>query len=403
VTHTRAIETADVIDDVVALRRRIHEQPELGLDLPLTQAAVLESLDDLGLTMTTGTTSSSIVADLDGSSEGATGGPTVLLRADMDALPLQEHSGEPFASRTAGHMHACGHDAHTAMLVGAARMLAARRDDLRGRVRFLFQPGEEGHAGARHAMADGALDGVDAAFALHVGPNLRSGRVAWRRGAILASADEFEVDVIGRGGHASSPHWAADPVPVACEIVLALQTMVTRTVDAFDPAVVGVSQVRAGTTHNVIPERASMLGTVRAVSEATRRSVLENITRVAEGVAAAHGCTAEVRRHEGYPVTVNNGRAAEFQADVARSVVGDRSVTELPSPLMGAEDFSYILEAVPGAMCFLGVCPPEIRNPLTAPSCHSDRMRLDEDALGVGVALHVATATAFLMRSGDLG
>ena len=387
----------DVVEDVVALRRRIHEHPELGLDLPRTQAAVLEALEGLGLTVTTGTTSSSVVADLDGGD-----GPTILLRADMDALPLEEHSGEPFSSREAGRMHACGHDAHTAMLVGAAHVLASRRASLGGRVRFLFQPGEEGHAGARHAIEDGALDGVDAAFALHVAPNLRSGWVAWRRGPVMASADEFEIDVLGRGGHASSPHWAADPVPVACEIVLALQTMVTRTVDAFDPAVVGVSRIRAGTTHNVIPELASMLGTVRTVSESTRRSVFEHLARVAEGVAAAHGCSAEVRRHDGYPVTVNDHRAALFQAEVARTVVGDRSVVELPNPVMGAEDFSYVLQVVPGAMAFLGVCPPEVRDPSTAPACHSDRMRLDEDALATGVALHVATAAGFLDRGGEL-
>lgn len=389
----------DVVDDVVALRRRIHEHPELGLDLPRTQEAVLESLEGLGLTVTTGSSCSSVVADLDGGD-----GPTVLLRADMDALPLEEHSGEPFSSREPGRMHACGHDAHTAMLVGAAQVLASRRGRLGGRVRFLFQPGEEGHAGATHAVADGVLDGVGAAFALHVGPNLASGWVAWRPGPILASSDEFEIDVLGRGGHASTPHWAVDPVPVACEVVLALQTMVTRTIPAFDPAVVGVSRIRAGTTHNVIPERASLLGTVRTVSESTRRTVFEQLSRVAEGVSAAHGCAAEVRRLDGgYPVTVNDHRAAAFQASVARSVVGERSVVELPSPLMGAEDFSYILQGVPGAMCFLGVCPPDLRDPSSAPACHSDRMRLDEGALAAGVALHVATATEYLARGGALG
>ena len=391
-------DVVEVLPGVVDLRRRIHRHPELGLDLPRTQAAVLDALDGLGLEIRTGDATTSVVADL-----VLGDGPTVLLRADMDALPLDEDTGLDFTSAEPGRMHACGHDAHTAMLVGAARVLAARRDGPLGTVRFMFQPGEEGWGGAEVVIAEGVLDGVDAAFALHVTPNLRSGGIAWRRGALLASSDEFTVDIVGRGGHASSPHWAVDPVPVACELVLALQSMVTRTVPAFDPAVVGLSRIRAGTTHNVIPERASLLGTVRAVSEQSRRHVLERIGQVADGVASAHGCSAEVGITEGYPVTVSDDRAVRFLVDVAREVVADTApVVELPAPTMGSEDFSYVLQRVPGAMAFLGACPPDVADPLGAPACHSNRMVLDEAAMATGVALHVELATGFLARGGVL-
>ena len=382
---------AGLLDDTVALRRRIHEHPELGLDLPRTQAAVLEELDGLGLEVRTGEALSSIVADLD-----AGDGPTVLLRGDMDALPMSEDTGLDFASTEPGRMHACGHDAHTAMLVGAARLLTSRRDALRGRVRFMFQPGEEGPGGAPHMISEGVLDGVDAAFALHVAPNAPSGIVVQRSGPVMASSDIFEIVVTGRGGHASTPHWAVDPVPVACEIVLALQSMVTRSVNVFDPTVVTVGRVRAGTTDNVIPESAELVGTVRAVSEATRHLVWERIATVADGIAAAHGCTATVRIDEGYPVTANDAGFTELAAGAARTVVGDARVVELPTPVMGAEDFSYVLQRVPGAMFFLGVCPPEHPDPLAAPACHSNRMVLHEDALAVGISVHAAVAAAAL-------
>jgi hippurate hydrolase len=382
---------AGLLDDTVALRRRIHEHPELGLDLPRTQAAVLEELDGLGLEVRTGEALSSIVADLD-----AGDGPTVLLRGDMDALPMSEDTGLDFASTEPGRMHACGHDAHTAMLVGAARLLTSRRDALRGRVRFMFQPGEEGPGGAPHMISEGVLDGVDAAFALHVAPNAPSGIVVQRSGPVMASSDIFEIVVTGRGGHASTPHWAVDPVPVACEIVLALQSMVTRSVNVFDPTVVTVGRVRAGTTDNVIPESAELVGTVRAVSEATRHLVWERIATVADGIAAAHGCTATVRIDEGYPVTANDAGFTELAAGAARTVVGGSRVIELPTPVMGAEDFSYVLQRVPGAMFFLGVCPPEHPDPLAAPACHSNRMVLHEDALAVGISVHAAVAAAAL-------
>ena len=386
---------ADLLPGVVDLRRQLHLHPELGLDLPRTQAAVVEQLEALGLSVRTGDRLSSVVADI----EGGRPGPTVLLRGDMDALPMPEDTGLEFASQVDGTMHACGHDAHTAMLVGAARLLVANKDQLPGRVRLMFQPGEENPGGAPLMIREGVLDGVDAAFALHVAPNLWSGMVAWKAGPVMASSDVLVLHVHGRGGHASTPHWAVDPVPVACETVLALQQMVTRTVDVFDPAVLTISQLDAGSTDNVIPESARLIGTLRAVSESTRHAVWERISQVADGIAAAHGCTATVEIVQGYPVTYNDAGFAAFASGVAAELLGDGKVVEMPAPVMGSEDFSYVLQQVPGAMLYLGVCPPEHENPFAAPACHSNRMVLHEDAMSTGVALHAAVATAYLERN----
>ncbi len=382
----------DQLPEVVALRRRIHREPELGLDLPLTQAAVLESLDGLGLEVSTGTGLSSVVADLD----TGRAGPTILLRGDMDALPMHEDTGVEFKSRHDDRMHSCGHDAHTAMLVGAARLLVDNRVDLCGRVRFMFQPGEEHDGGAALMVDEGVLDGVDAAFAIHVAPNLFPGLVASRPGPLLAAADEFDIRIIGKGGHASTPHWATDPIPVACEIVTALQTMITRAVDAFNPAVLTVAQISAGTTHNVIPETAQLSGTLRTVDESVRHVVWASIRRVAEGVASAHDCEVEVNVAEGYPVTSNNPGFVEFAQNAVEAAIGQGKFFQVPAPVMGAEDFSYVLNRIPGAMVFLGACPPENPDPFSAPSCHSNLMVLDEPSMAAGIAVHAAIAVAFL-------
>ncbi len=387
---------ADRLPDMVALRRRLHRRPEIGLDLPETQAVVLEALGGLDLAIRTGSGCSSIVADLDGDRPG----PTVLLRADMDALPMPEDTGLDHASEIPGAMHACGHDAHTAMLVAAAAHLCAERDRIAGRVRFMFQPGEEGYDGASVMIDEGVLDGVEAAFAIHITPNLPAGWVMTRPGPLMASADEFVITVRGRGGHASTPHFTADPVPVACEIVGALQAAVTRRVDAFAPAVVTVATIEAGTTTNVIPETATMAGTIRTVSESTRKAVVEDLRRVATGIAAAHGQVAEVTIEAGYPVTVNTPSMAELVMEVAPAVATGRRVLEAPSPTMGAEDWSRVLARVPGSMAFLGVCPPEIPDARQAPACHSNRMQLHEEAMSVGAALHVAMAHALLEGRG---
>ncbi len=378
----------------IRMRRQLHENPELGLVLPKTQRAVLDALGDLDVEIATGGATSAVVATL----RGARPGPTILLRADMDALPMTEETGLPFASQHEGRMHACGHDAHVAMLAGAARLLARRRDTFAGTVKLLFQPGEEGHGGARVLIGEGLLDAeprVDAAFAIHVDSSLPRGRVATRPGPILAAADLISIDVTGRGGHASMPHLAADPIPVACEIVMALQSFVTRRIDAFDPVVITITRIQAGSAGNVIPPTASLLGTIRSVSEQAREMAGEGVRRVAEGVAAAHGLEAKVHVVPGYPVTVNHDAFAAFARGVATEVVGSDAIVDMRAPIMGAEDFSYVLQRVPGAMVFLGVRPPE------GPSepLHSSRMRIDEEAMATGIALHAAVALRWLAQN----
>jgi amidohydrolase len=391
----------DLLDEAISLRRRLHEWPELGNDLPVTREHVLTSLEGLPLDITTHESTSGIVALLEGSRPG----PTIILRGDMDALPMPEDTGLDFASRVDGCMHACGHDTHTAMLAGAAHLLSERRDDLAGRVLFMFQPGEEGHHGARFMLDEGLLDvpkladgsssAVDAAFALHITSAIPTGWVSTRGGAIMASADTMIIKVIGKGGHASEPHRALDPIPVACEIVQALQLMITRSIDVFDPSVVTVGRITAGTTDNVIPETAEIEGTIRAVSEHTRAKVHDGIRRVADGIAAAHGCGCEVIIDIGYPVTTNDDRFAQFAAGMARDVVGANHVVELPHPVMGAEDFSYLLQNVPGAMMFLGGTPLD-RNPQTAAPNHSNRVYFDEAAMTSGISLYATAALQHL-------
>jgi amidohydrolase len=394
-------EARDLQTDVVALRRELHRHPECGNELPHTREAVLEALDGLPLDVTLHETTSGVAALLTGDRPG----PTVLLRGDMDALPLQEDTGLDFTSAADGRMHACGHDTHTAMLAGAARLLASRRDDIAGRVLFMFQPGEEGHHGARYMLDEGLLDlpplrdgspsPVTGAFALHITSALPTGWVSTRGGAVMASADQFVIRLTGKGGHASEPYRTVDPIPVACEIVTALQAMVTRRVDVFDPTVVTVGRIVAGTTNNIIPETAEIEGTIRAVSERTRATVHDGIRRVAEGVAAAHATDVDVEVILGYPVTSNSDEFAEFTLGVATDMIGDDKVVRLPHPVMGAEDFSYVLQEVPGTMMFLGGTAPE-RNLATAAPNHSNRVVFDENAMPTGVALYSAMALRHL-------
>jgi hippurate hydrolase len=339
------------------------------------------------------------VSSVVGVLEGARPGPTVLLRGDMDALPMPEDTDLDFASEVPGVMHACGHDTHVAMLVGAAKLLSARQDRLAGRVVFMWQPGEEGFGGAPIMLEEGVLDAagtpVGSAFAIHITTQQPSGVVAVRRGPAMASSDTLRIVVTGRGGHASNPSAALDPIPVACAIVQAIQTMVTREFSVFDPAVVTIARISAGTTDNVIPETAEMLGTMRTLSEETRAGVKAALARLVPAIAAAHGATAEVQITEGYPVTVNTDAAADLVHSTTVGLFGpDRARLER-DPIMGAEDWSYVLQRVPGAMSFLGACPPGL-DPDAAPPNHSNRVVFDEDAMAVGVATHVAVALAAL-------
>jgi amidohydrolase len=388
-------------DSIVSLRRAIHAEPELGLQTPKTRDKVRAALAHLPLTWREGPSTTGAVATLKG---GAGPGRRVLLRGDMDALPMTEETGLPFASTVRGAMHACGHDTHTAMLAGAAELLCARADQLAGEVQFMFQPGEEGFHGARFMLEDGLLaseNGLlpEAAFALHIMPNSPHGMIAGRNGALLASADQFDIVVEGRGGHGAMPHDALDPVPVACEIVTAFQAMVTRKFNVADPVVLSVTQINAGTAHNVIADRVTMRGTVRTLSPASRARIGSEIERIAMLVAAAHDMTATVKLTPGFSVTLCDSRAVALGEAVARDLAGPNSgesgFHKLAAPIMGAEDFSYVLEKVPGAMFFLGVAHEGV-DWKTCCSIHSTRMVVDESVLPLGTALLAGCAERFL-------
>jgi len=385
-----------IADRITALRRSIHAEPELGLQTPKTLAKARAELADLPLDWRDGPSCTGAVAILNAGKAGR----TALLRGDMDALPMTEETGLPFASTVAGRMHACGHDTHTAMLAGAARILAARAEELSGEVHFMFQPGEEGYHGARFMLDDGLLDPLpDAAFALHIMPNAPHGMIGSRAGTLLASADMLEIAVEGRGGHASMPHDTRDPVPVAAEILLALQTMVTRRFDAAEAVVVTITQLDAGSAHNVIADRALLKGTIRTLTPEKRSGVWQDITRVAEHVAAAHDCKAEVTITEGFPPTVNDPRAVALAETVA-TAMPDGSFTQLAAPIMGAEDFSYVLAKVPGMMAFLGVAEAG-SDWRQCCAIHSTRMMVDETVLPRGAAFLAGCAARFLERGWD--
>jgi hippurate hydrolase len=385
-----------IADRITALRRAIHSEPELGLDTPKTLAKVRAELADLPLEWREGTSCTGAVAVLNAGKAGR----SALLRGDMDALAMEEHTGLPFASTVAGRMHACGHDTHTAMLAGAARVLAGRADDLPGEVRFMFQPGEEGYHGARFMIDDGLLDPLpDAAFALHIMPNAPHGTIGSRTGTLLASADMLEITVEGRGGHASMPHDTRDPVPVAAEIIMALQTMVTRRFDAAEALIVTITQLEAATAHNVIPDRAVLKGTIRTLTPGRRQEVWNAIRQLAENIGQAHDCDADTVISQGFPPTVNDARAVALAEAVATELPHGEYMT-LPTPLMGAEDFSYVLEKVPGMMAFLGVAESGA-DWRQCCSIHSSHMMVDESVLPRGTAFLAGCATRFLSRGWD--
>jgi len=379
---------------VVALRREVHRFPELGLHLPETTRRVKEGLAGLDVEITESKATTSLIVTL----KGATQGPTILLRGDMDALPMPEDTDLEFKSVNEGRMHACGHDSHTAMLVGAVHLLHRYRDKLNGNVKFFFQTGEEGHAGALKVIEEGMLAAApvpNAAFAIHISPNIPVGVIATRPGPLMAATDTIHIEIVGKGGHASAPHYTMDPIPVACEIVTALQSLVTRKIDAFDPVVLSVTKIESGTTSNVVPENAKLLGTLRSFSEKSRTRAREGIERIADHIAKAHGLEAKIDLVPGYPVTINDAAFVDFAEQVGKDLLGEKGVVRMPAPVMGAEDFSYVLQRMPGAMVFLGVAPDGTSHH-HAHACHSNRMTMDEGAMANGIAMHAAVAHRYL-------
>lgn len=376
--------------DLVALRRDLHQIPEVGLHLPQTQARLLRDLDGLGLEVTLGQSVSSIVAVLRGGRPTEGKRPVVLLRGDMDALPVEERTGLSWAS-TNGNMHACGHDLHMSMLMGAVHELTARRDELAGDVVFMFQPGEEGVDGARYMLEEGLLDVAgsrpDWVYAIHVWAGLDAcGVFSTKPGTVMASSDVARVRMVGRGGHGSTPQLAADPVPALAALTTALNTMVTRHFDVQNPVVVTVGNLHAGSIANVIPEDGFLEATLRTFDTGVRDKLLALIPRVADGIAAAHGVTAEFTLTEQYPVTVNDDAEADFVAGVAADLFGQERHIRWEKPLAGAEDFSRLLLEAPGCFIGLSACPPDL-DPLTAPFNHSAYARFDDSVLDDGARL----------------
>jgi hippurate hydrolase len=398
-------EAAAIAADVTELRHAIHREPELGYHLPKTQEKVLAALDGLPLEVSVGERLSSVTAVLRGSRPG----PVVLLRGDMDALPVTEATGLPFASRIDGAMHACGHDLHTAMLAGAARLLSARQADLAGSVVFMFQPAEEGgpdgNGGALLMLEEGVLEAAGerpaAAYGMHVFSDMFGrGVFEARPGPTLAASDTLAVTVRGRGGHGSMPHRAADPVPAACAMVTALQTLVTRRFDVFDPVVITVGSFHAGSWSNIIPDQATFEATVRSYSPQTRQRLREETLRLVRAVAEAHGVRVDAEYVEGYPVTVNDPGEAAFATATAADLFGAGRARVLANPVSGAEDFAYVLQQVPGAFVLLGACPPGA-DPRSAPSNHSPAAVFDDSVLADGTALYAELALRRLARRGQ--
>src|SRR6185437_14803963 len=392
-------DSTELQPEMARLRHRLHQRPEIGLHLPETQQAVLEALDGLPLEISVGESCTSVTAVLRGTGADGDPAPAILLRGDMDALPVQEEADVDYRSTIDGAMHACGHDLHTAMLAGAARVLSAHRDALRGDVVFMFQPGEEGLDGAGHMIREGVLDAagprVQRAYGIHVmSGDLPRHQFTTRPGTLMAASDWLSVTIIGAGGHGSAPHRAQDPVSVAAGLVTSLHAMVTRQFDVFDPVVLTVGSFHAGTRRNIIPAEATFDATVRSFSPQAREKVREASIRMCQEYAAAHGLRAEVRYRQEYPVTVNDPGQAEFATAAVTDLYGADRFTPMPTPEAGAEDFSRVLEQVPGCYLFLGACPHD--DPESAADNHSALAVFDDSVLADGCLLHASLAVRSL-------
>jgi len=372
---------------IVEIRRRLHQIPELKYQEFKTSALVQQTLSELGIRYRAGIAETGVLATI-----GPDNGPCVALRADMDALPIREEVDVPFKSQHANLMHACGHDCHTAMLLGAAKLLKEQEHMLRGPVKLIFQPAEEGGAGAERMCEAGILEAprVQRVFGLHVWPQLAAGRIGSRTGTFLAAAGEFEIEVRGQGGHAALPQFTRDPIPTAAQIILGLQTVISRELDPLDAGVISVTCIEGGSAYNVIPERVTLRGTIRSLTSAGLVHLQQRLTAMAQSLAAAHRCEVAVSfPGHAYPPTVNDAHCWELSQQIGREFLGPDQVSTLP-PVMGGEDFAYYVErGVPGCFVALGVRNERLGCILAV---HTPRFQADEAALPIGTALHVAFA-----------
>jgi amidohydrolase len=378
-------EIAAMADQIVAWRRDFHRHPEVAFQETRTSAVIREFLEGLGLPVRPAA-GTGLVAVL----EGKKGGKTVALRADMDALPIQEEGGKEYGSLNAGATHACAHDAHMAMLMAAAKVLTARKSDFPGRVVFLFQPAEEAPpGGARKMIEEGALEGVDAIFGLHLWQSFPTGKVGVIKGPMMAQSDNFSLVVKGKGGHGAMPHATVDPIPAAAQIIMSCQTIVSRTIDPLKPCVVTFGTVHGGTTHNIIPEEVALSGTVRTFDPPVQALAERRLREIAEETAKAFGAACRFEYTPGYPAVVNDAGMVDFAVGVARRVLGEDCLQPF-DPIMGGEDFAYYLQKVPGALLFLGAGDGR-RFPH-----HHPAFDIDERALPMGARLIASLALEFL-------
>lgn len=382
---------AEVYPRLVDIRRDIHAHPELGFQETRTSALVAGILEELGLEVERGVAVTGVVGTL----RGGLPGPTFGIRADMDALPMPEKTGLPFASTAPNVMHACGHDCHVTMALGAAMALSAIAEGLPGTVKFVFQPGEEGMAGGKSMVEQGVLEAeprIEAMMALHMAPTAPTGLILTRPGPIMAAGDIFSVVVQGKGGHGARPHECVDPIFVASLVVQALQGIVSRMSNAEESVVLSVTKIQAGTTYNVIPDSCELFGTVRTLTDRTRAQVEAHMERVVTDVCHAYGATGVLHYAHGYGVTRNDARMAAYIKDVVGAVLGPERYYEMRAPMMGAEDFSYFLNEVPGAFCFIGASGGR----KDAAPIHSSHMMVDEPVLEIGARFAASVAAKYL-------
>lgn len=370
---------------IIAMRRKLHRIPEDGFKEFKTQQAVMDALEEMGIPYKMERTW------VIGLIEGDHPGETVALRADMDALPLEEPEGCPFRSEHPGMMHACGHDAHTAMVLGAAKVLSSLRHLIHGNVKLLFQPAEESEGGARPMVEAGAMEAphVDRVYGLHVMPNLPVGKVETRVGTLNASTDTVQVIIRGKGGHGAYPEQGTDAIVCAAQVISALQSVVARNVSPLQSAVLTIGKIEGGTAQNIICDEVRMRGTLRTANAELRTMMMERIAGITEGIAAGMGCTAEVNIIPGYAALVNNEQEASRVKRVAAKFFGAENVLEKAAPSMGGEDFSFFSDCAPGAFFHIGCVTPEW---MPAPPLHSKDFRIDERCLTIGTLMHVALA-----------
>jgi len=377
---------------MVRLRRHLHAHPELSRQEKETGRFLAAELKALGLKVQHPFAGTGILAIL----EGEKAGRTVALRADMDALPVQEQTGLPFASKAPGVMHACGHDAHMASLLGATKLLVERRGEIRGSVRLLFQPAEETVPGGAKAMIKaGALEGVSAIFGLHVDPVLSTGKVGTKSGILMAQADDFDLTILGKGGHAARPHTSVDAIVVASLIVQVLQTIVSRRIDPVTPAVVTVGRIAGGTKHNIIADRVLLQGTCRSLDAGTAKKLKASVARIAHDIARSCEATCLFKYTQGYPPLINPERETRFAREVLGNLLGEKNVLTLKEPLMGGEDFTYYLQKIPGTFLRLGIRNTKLGS--TFP-WHHPKFMVDEDAIPVGAAVLAHLALEYLRQ-----